>query len=249
MRVLVAPQHVGTGMAEAFQSVARRRPRVATFTELDLGPRSFVGQLQAALGKAYTVLSKDLGQHSEEIPVAVRGKVLEFTLEPLSRNVAGPGTGNDRWLARVVYRPFIRRHVLLHTHTNAVIQSHHTGEMLDNAREHVTVKAMQTFEERLSADLDDPRFGGRVSVTGDFNILPVGPGTPYPHATPWEHGPQEMFQRLGMEWRNSRVIYYACGPGYRLKSCTVIPPHSAENPSDHGWLWVIVRSLLRRRKG
>lgn len=235
MRVLVAPQKVGTGMRAAFRSIARIRPRIVGLTELDLGLKSYIGTLSAELGKRYKVLSKDLDQHSQEIPACVRvglfTKVLSFRLVPLSPNVGTLGVGNDRWLAVVKFRRFSKTYVWLHTHTDARIQNLKTGDMLDNERVRVTAKAFQTIESLLSAALADPDVGGRVLLTGDLNMLPV------PRAREWEHSPQAIFRRCGMTYRNTRVIYLAWGPGLSLDGqVETIPAHTARNPSDHGWL-------------
>jgi hypothetical protein len=239
MKVLVAPQKVGTGMPKALASIAHMRPRAAGLTEMDLGKTSKVGQLRKVLGDAYRVLAKDLGQHSQEIPVALRVglfcRLLSYELLPLSPNVGAAGTGNDRWLAVVRFRLFAWVYVLFHTHVNAVIQNHdpkspHFGEILDNDRVDATAKAMQIIEEQAAAALADPKVGGRVLVTGDLNYLPVM------RSLEWEHSPQAMFRRLDMEWTNSRVIYLAWGPGLHLSTVNMIPAHSPDNPADHGWI-------------
>jgi hypothetical protein len=246
VKILVAPQKVGTGMPKALASIAHMRPRVAGLTEMDLGKRSLVDQLRHALGKAYRVLAQDLGQHSQEIPVALRVglfcRLVSYELLPLSPNVGTAGTGNDRWLAIVRFRLLGWVYVVLHTHVNAVIQNHdpkspHFGEMLDNDRVDATAQAMQIIEDQAAAALADPKVGGRVLVTGDLNYLPVR------RSLEWEHSPQAVFRRLGMEWTNSRVIYLAWGAGLHLSTVSMIPAHSPDNPSDHGWILGRVRRV------
>lgn len=249
MKILVAPQKVGTGMPKALATIARIRPRVAALTEMDLGKRSLIGQLRHALGKRYRVLAKDLGQHSQEIPIALRVgrfcRLVSYKLLPLSPDVGVKGTGNDRWLAIVRWRLFGRAYVLLHTHVNAVIQNHDTkspdfGEMLHNERVPVTADGMQILEDQAAKALADPKVDGRVIVTGDLNYLPV------PRAKEWEHSPQAVFRRLGMKYENSRVVYLAWGPGLRLATAEIIAAHSATNPADHGWILGHLRRVWRR---
>jgi hypothetical protein len=138
--------------------------------------------------------------------------------------------GNDRYLAVVRFSHKDRGYVVMHTHTDAVIQNQHTGKMLDNERVGPTAKAMQVIEDRARTALEDPGVAG-LMIMGDFNYLEVE------DAIAWEHSPQQMFGRLGMTWHSSRVIYLAWSPGLALKQPTeTVPPHSTRNAADHAWL-------------
>jgi endonuclease/exonuclease/phosphatase family metal-dependent hydrolase len=235
VKIMVAPQKVGVGLGINLATVKGHQPLVVGLTEMDLGHSSFVPMMTDTLGPAYTVVSDDVGVHSQEIPVAIRtgpfSAVTRSQVIPISPDVGTKGVGNDRYLAvvRLSYRG--RTYVVMHTHTDAVIQNHRTLQMLDNERVDVTAAAMQTIEDRAAAVLADPTVTA-LWIMGDFNVLPVDDP-----AIEWVHSPQATFRRLGMQWRNSRVIYLAWSKGvHRRGDVQVIPPHTAENASDHGWL-------------
>jgi len=235
MRIMVAPQKVGVGLATNFATIRNHRPLVAGLTEMDLGERTFIPQMRQALGPSYTVVSDDVGVHSEEIPVAVRtgplSKVVSSEVLQVSPNIGTKGIGNDRYLAVVRFVHRGRTYTVMNSHTNAVIQNLHTKEMFDNARVKATAKAMKTIEERAQEELADPNVTA-LWIMGDFNYLPVGDPD-----LEWTHSPPAMFDRLGMTWRNTRVIYLAWSPGVRRRGeVAVLPPHTALNASDHGWL-------------
>ncbi len=234
MRIMVAPQKVGVGIPQNLATIKRLQPLVVGFTEMDLGERTFVPEVQAALGPTYQVLSKDIGVHSEEIPVAVRtgpqSEVVRFKVLPISPNVGDDGIGNDRYLVVVRLRHRGRVYVVMHTHTDAVIQNLHTGLMFDNPRVEVTAQAMRTIEDEATAVLADPDVTG-LWVMGDFNYLPVDP------SIQWEHSPQAVFGRLGMQWEHNRVVYLAWSQGIaERRRVTQILAHTDENASDHAWL-------------
>ena len=234
MRIMVAPQKVGVGIPHNLASIKELQPLVVGFTEMDLGPRTFIPQVRSVLGPTYEVLSSDVGVHSEEIPVAVRtgpeSEVQQFKVVPISPNIGEDGKGNDRYLAVVRFLHRDRSYVVMHTHTDAVIQHLDTGLMFDNARVKATAKAMQAIEDEAEAVLADPDVTG-LWVMGDFNYLPVDP------SIQWEHSPQAMFDRLGMQRVNNRVVYLAWSQGVSQDSeVTQILAHTDQNASDHAWL-------------
>jgi hypothetical protein len=127
MKVMVAPQKVGQGLALNLATVLDRRPLVVGLTEMDLGQHSFVPTMRETLGSSYTVISDaTVGVHSQEIPVAIRNgpstSVTSSKVVQISPDVGTKGTGNDRYLATVRFRHHGRVYVVMHTHTNAVIQ-------------------------------------------------------------------------------------------------------------------------------
>lgn len=234
MKIMVAPQKVGVGIPHNLATIKRLQPLVVAFTEMDLGERTFIPHIRTALGPTYEVLSSDVGVHSEEIPVAVRtgpeSEVLHFKVTAISPNVGEDGVGNDRYLAVVRFRHRGHTYVVMHTHTDAVIQNLHTGLLLDNPRVEVTAQAMQTIEDEAAAVLADPDVTG-LWVMGDFNYLPVDP------SIQWKHSPQAIFDRLGMQRVNNRVIHLAWSQGIsERREVTQIMAHTAENASDHAWL-------------
>lgn len=234
MKIMLAPQKVGVGMERNLRSIKAELPLVVGLTEMDLGKRSFVPLMQRTLGPSYEVISTDVGVHSREIPVAIRTgeetSVTSSEVIPISRDVGVKGVGNDRYLAVVRFSHKGRGYVVMHTHTDAVIQNQHTGKLLDNERVGPTAGAMQAIEDRARATLDDAGVAG-LMIMGDFNYLEVE------DAIAWEHSPQEMFARLGMTWHSSRVIYLAWSPGLAPKQPTeTVPPHSSRNAADHAWL-------------
>jgi hypothetical protein len=234
MKIVVAPQKVGVGLRTNLSTLKGEFPLVVGFTEMDLGKSSFVPLVRSTLGPAYTVVSEDVGVHSEEIPVAVRTGLLtsitRFQVLPISPDIGTAGVGNDRYLVVVRFRHRLRTYVVMHTHTDAVIQNQHTGKLLDNERVEPTAKAMQTIEDKAAEVLRDPQVAGLV-IMGDFNYLQVD------DEIAWEHSPQKMFTRLGMTWDHDRVVYLAWSPGIAPKKPTeTIPAHSARNASDHAWL-------------
>lgn len=231
---MVAPQKVGVGLPRNLATIKGLQPLVVAFTEMDLGPRTFIPQVRTALGPTYDVLSSDVGVHSEEIPVAIRTgprtEVRHFKVVPISPNVGEDGVGNDRYLIVVRFLHHDHTYVVMHTHTDAVIQNLHTGLMFDNPRVDVTARAMQTIEDEAAAVLADPEVAG-LWVMGDYNYLPVDP------SIAWKHSPQAMFGRLGMQWVHTRVIYLAWSKGLaERRQVTQIAAHSDENASDHTWL-------------
>jgi hypothetical protein len=232
---MVAPQKVGVGLATNFATIKGQQPLVAGLTEMDLGMRSFVPQMREALGPGYTVVSADVGAHSQEIPIAIRTgpltRVLASEVVQISPNIGAKGIGNDRYLAQVTFQHRNRTYVVMHTHTNAVIQSHMTLKMLQNPRVKATAAAMQTIENRATTVLANPDVTA-LWIMGDFNYLPVDDPL-----IEWKHSPPAMFGRLAMTWTNSRVIYLAWSKGVRRRGdVQVIPAHTAHNASDHGWL-------------
>ncbi|MGC4111480.1 MAG: hypothetical protein QM747_13870 [Nocardioides sp.] len=234
MKIVVAPQKVGVGLRTNLATLKSELPLVVGFTEMDLGKKSFVGMVKSTLGSAYTVISEDVGAHSEEIPVAIRTglltKVSRFQVLPISPDVGTKGTGNDRYLVVVRFRHKLRTYVLMHTHTDAVIQNQRTGKLLDNERVEPTAKAMALIESKAKEVLDDPAIAGLV-IMGDFNYLQVDDDIA------WEHSPQKTFTRLGMTWDRNRVVYLAWSPGLAPKKPTeTIAAHSTRNASDHAWL-------------
>jgi hypothetical protein len=244
MKVMVAPQKVGQGLALNLATILDRRPLVVGLTEMDRGPHSSVPEMRETLGSSYTVVSDaTVGVHSEEIPVAIRNgpatSIMSQKVISISPDVGTKGTGNDRYLAIVKFRHHDRVYGVLHTHTNAVIQSHKTLEMLHNERKRVTAKAMQTIEDKANRFLNDPAVTA-LWIMGDFNILPVT----NPEIE-WEHSPQAMFRRLGMKSENTRVIYLAWSKGlHRRGALEVIGAGTPRNASDHAFL---VRDFRRAR--
>jgi hypothetical protein len=235
MRIMVAPQKVGVGLATNFASIKLHRPLAVGLTEMDLGRRSFIPQMRDALGSSYTVVSDDVGVHSQEIPVAILtgplSSVLSSEVVPISPDIGTKGIGNDRYLAVVRFAYRDHTYVVMHSHTNAVIQNLRTKEMLDNPRVKATAKAMKTIEDRAQEELADPDVTA-LWIMGDFNYLPVDDP-----ALEWPHSPPAMFRRLGMTWTNTRVIYLAWSSGvHRRGAVEVVAPHTPENASDHGWL-------------
>lgn len=191
----------------------------------------------------YNILAPDQGEHSREIPLITKDKVLHSHLTKVSPDVGGPGTGNDRWLHEMVTQHGSKHYAWLHTHVNAVIQNHDPKSskylyMLDNHRMHVTADAMVTIEARAKEYLRDSDIFA-VKVTGDFNILPVIRGQNPADAAAWEYSPQEMFKRLNMWWVNSRVVYYGATKNLMKVHVTEVPPGTPKNRSDHGRLVVV----------
>lgn len=240
MKIVCAPQKDGVGLVHNLRNLRAMRARVVGLTEMDAGARSETHLVRRIFGRRYKVLVRDIGGHSEEIPLAVKVgifcRVLNFRLIRLSRDVGERGVGNDRYLVVVEFRRFGKTYVVLHTHVDAVIQDHHTGRMIQNERTVVTAIAMETIEEQARLAIFDPTVDG-VWVMGDLNILPVGPGTEFPDVTPWVHSPQAMFERLGMAWDNSRVVYMAWSKKLKRRGqIQIVPAHSHVDRADHGWL-------------
>jgi hypothetical protein len=235
MKIMVAPQKLGQGLDVNLDTVLDRRPLVVGLTEMDLGSHSLVPQMREKLGSSYHVVSDaTVGVHSQEIPLAIRNgpstSVKSSKVIQISPDVGTKGTGNDRYLATVRFRHHGRLYVVMHTHTNAVIQSHKTLKMLDNERMKVTAKAMQTIEDKAKEFLKDPAVTA-LWIMGDFNILPAPPDIE------WEHSPQAMFRRLGMKSENTRVIYLAWSKGvHRRGDLEVIGARTMRNASDHAFL-------------
>jgi hypothetical protein len=235
MKIMVAPQKMDAGLTHNLATITRLQPLVVGFTEMDLGHKTFIPQIRTGLGPTYEVVSSDIGVHSEEIPVAIRTgphtEVERFKVLSISPDVGERGWGNDRYLVVVRFRHRDRTYVVMHTHTDAVIQNLHTGVMFDNIRVDVTAKAMQAIEDRAKAELKDPDVTA-LWIMGDFNYLP-----PTDPSILWKHSPPAVFDRLGMKWVHNRVIYLAWSPGVsERRQVTQILAMSERNASDHTWL-------------
>jgi hypothetical protein len=235
MKIMVAPQKLGDGLTGNLKTITRLKPLVVGFTEMDLGHKTFISQIRTGLGPTYDVVSSDIGVHSEEIPVAIRTgphtEVLRFKVLPISPDVGERGWGNDRYLVVVRFRHRDRTYVVMHTHTDAVIQNLHTGAMFDNIRVDVTAQAMQTIEDQAKDVLADADVTA-LWIMGDFNYLP-----PEDPSLEWKHSPPAVFRRLGMRWVHNRVIYLAHSTGVsERREVTQIMAMSRENASDHAWL-------------
>lgn len=233
MKIMVAPQKVGTALPHNMMSIKRMGLRAVGLTEMDLGARTGIPVVRRILGKNWFISSNDRGQHSQEIPTAVRTgmfcHVLHHKTVALSPNVGTAGVGNDRWLNITYFKRFRKTYVIFMVHTDAVVQSHQTYHMLDNHRTRVTERAMKIIEEEAYHVLHEPDVTG-LFILGDFNIIPIGEGK----SVSW--GPHMMFERLHMRYDNSRVVYLAWA-GVKLNGVVnEIPAHSDSNWSDHGWL-------------
>lgn len=240
MKVMHCPQHVGEHLAENLRTVAREHPLTVGFTEVDLGPRDFIGVIEQGL-PGYRVCAPDRGQHSREVPIALREDPhTEFErvqLISLSEDLPGPGTGNDRWMNIVRFRHRGHPYFDIATHWNAAIQDMSTGKMHHNNRVAATVDASRL----LSLHLQVLQHGeGREGwVHGDFNYrsMNLAAGWALNDSELWRYAPQRVFDSAGLGWYENGLDYLAWTRGLRRTGdVRVIPRLSAANMSDHPWL-------------
>lgn len=233
MKIMHCPQRMGENLTRNLATVRRLSPLSVGFTELDLGATDFAAALTKGLPD-HVILAPDRGQHSREVPIALRRApvtILErVELVRLSRDIPGPGTGNDRWMN--VVRFTHRGHPYFHvaTHWNAAIQDRETGKMKQNARVDATVTASQLLLSEVGRLIAEGREGW---VTADFNYRV--------HHVPgfrlWEHSPQTCFTELGMTWFAAGLDYLAWTSGLALRrGVETIAPGTDGNGSDHPWL-------------
>jgi hypothetical protein len=235
VKIMHCPQHMGENLARNLATVRELGPLSVGFTELDMGRTDFTDAVIRGLPK-HEILAPDRGEHSREVPIALR-RGARTTLERvelirLSRDLPGPGIGNDRWMnvVRFTHRGSPYFHVA--THWNAAIQDRATGRMRQNARVEATVTASQLLLTEVGQLIAEGREGW---VTGDFNYRV--------HQKPsfrlWEHSPQACFTELGMTWVDDGLDYLAWTSGVALragKRVETIAPGTAGNGSDHPWL-------------
>lgn len=235
MKIMHCPQHMGENLTRNLVTVRELEPLSVGFTELDMGPRDFTAALTEGLPD-HAILAPDLGQHSREVPVALR-QGPQTTLErveliQLSHDIPGPGTGNDRWMNLVRFTHRGHRYFHVATHWNAAIQDPATGEIKQNPRVDATVTASRLLLTEIGQLIDEGREGW---VTGDFNYRV--------HHVPgfqlWEHSPQTCFTKLGMTWFEDGLDYLAWTTGLALrtgKRIETIARGTDRNGSDHPWL-------------
>ena len=208
---------------------------------MDSGSTSnWIKLAKQVFGKTHLVLTKDIGAHIEEIPIILRKgphvRVESFDVWPISPDVGEMGTGNDRYLARLRFRYWLRTYVLLATHTNAAVQ-HVIGrpghpptyEIFSNERWHVSIAAWDFIEEKAGEAIMDTKVSG-VFLQGDFNIMPEGEGRTNPHS------PHNVTKRLGMKYHNERVTWLCWWGMHPVQAITEFPPGHNGWPSDHAAL-------------
>lgn len=242
MRVGIFPMKVGHGILSSLSFIKRQKPRVFSMTEMDMGHATAIPAVKHVFGRLVRIFSKDLGGHSMEIPIVLRlcpwVKVLDYSLTKLSEDGGDKvgGMGNDRYLARLKLKVWRKVWVHYATHTNAGVQKTGAGEgvgkLLHNeaseARWKVYQVQMQKIEELVQKDVDDESIDV-TTLGGDMNMLPIADGlTEY-------YSPHKMFERLGMAYQNTRVVYLAVH-GARFTKIKIYPPGKNGWLSDHGGL-------------
>lgn len=235
MKIMHCPQRMGANLALNLETVREIAPLSVGFTELDLGQSDFTDELAAAL-TTYQVLAPDRGQHSREVPIALRRspktQLDGVELVQLSADLPGPGIGNDRWMNVVRFQHRGDPYFHIATHWNAALQNRMTGRVLEGPR----VRATETASRLLLTAVSQLREEGREGwVTGDFNYRV--------HHTPgfqlWEHSPQTVFTKINMAWFADGLDYLAWTPGLRLRKnhpIQVLKRDTENNRSDHPWL-------------
>lgn len=240
IRFMVSPMKIGHGVTSSLRFIRRKRPRIFSLTEMDLGKRTEFGAVRRVFGKRARIFSKDKGGHSQEIPIVLRMvpwvRVRKFDLFKLSDDGGAKvgGMGNDRWLARLEVKIWRKVWVYYATHTNAGVQHVASGpgygDLIKNdvgiARWHDYEDQMRRTEIYLARDIDDPDIDV-VVLGGDLNMLPVGAGLRE------QHSPHQTFLRLNMRYVNTRVTYLAVH-GAKIRSHAIFEPGKDGWLSDHG---------------
>lgn len=243
MRVMVAPMKTDHGIYQSLRFLRSKRSRFYSLTEMDQGSSTSIPAIYKVFGrKGIRVFSKDIAEHSQECPIILRTapwvKVKKFEVHRLSQDVGKLGMGNDRWLAELWYTFFGKTYVLFATHTNAGVQAvNGSGHIIQGTRWEAYKKQMDTIEKYVGKAIMDPSTSG-VILQGDLNMMPFSDGrTNF-------HSPHQMFKRLHMHYRNTRVVYMAQW-GMTFNRVHIYPPGANGWLSDHG---AIFASLSRNRK-
>lgn len=244
---MIAPMKVGKETDQGLRFIKRQKADVAGTTEMDPGGHSLMPMMRMIFGLLYHIFTKDVGPHSEEIPLAKRrtfGRKTKFFLHQISPNLEGPGTGNDRYLAELWVRRRGRTLVFFLVHTNAVVQNHdphspNYGDFFDNERWEVSKDAWDFIANRIS--LAQAEADGIVFM-GDVNVLPVGEGLTDAHS------PYVILGKLGFRVDNERVTILASWRLRRAGALEVIPVGHPGWPSDHAAMARTYAMPTRRRK-
>jgi hypothetical protein len=239
MKIMHCPQHMGEGLAAGLRTVAKEHPLAVGFTELDLGPRDFIGELRKGL-PGYRICAPDRGQHSREVPIALREgprtQLERNTLVQLSEDLPGNGTGNDRWMQIVRFQHAGHPYFDVAVHWNAAIQNMRTGAMLHNDRVPATVDAARALLHHVWILQAEGRQGW---VHGDFNYRSMNPAEGWNLSDDelWQWSPQACFKKLGLRSFETGLDYLAWTEGLRLTADPrIIERGTSENPSDHPWI-------------
>jgi hypothetical protein len=156
-RVGLFPMKVGHDTKASARFIKRKRPRLFSLTEMDLGKTTALHIFAYVFGKSLGIYTKDKGGHSQEIPWCLRKvpwvRVLSFLLYQLSPdggNAVG-GMGNDRWAGRLELKIWRQAE-------------------------------MTKLEALVKQDVDDPKIHVTV-LQGDMNMLPTKDGV-HEHYSP-----------------------------------------------------------------
>lgn len=230
MRAMYCPQHVGVQVENNARRAAKSRARSIGFTEIDKGPVDDVSKLRRAM-PGYTLYAPDKGQHSREVPIALRKNPLikaSASSIQVSKDL-GPGISNDRWMTILTwqFRASKRKTAHINTHWNAAIQDRPTGRLKASARS----KAMNNAGRRLEAVIRLLLMQGYdVIVTGDFNYR-----SDKDASRAWYYSPENIFKRTGLKWHNDGLDWIAWSKGLKKKNIKTIQPGHDGNRSDHPW--------------
>jgi hypothetical protein len=220
---------------------------VMSNTEMDpSGANTNIDLLNKVMGPGYSIHSRRLSEHSQECPITLRKAPQvttgRFNLTFLSRDLPGPGLGNERWLAELWFTFGKTQYVVFATHYVAAVQRTNgdmsliTGTNRWPAFQHNVERTEARVNEVISVNPDIP-----VVLMGDLNMMPEGEGRTNPSS------PHRMFKRLGMKYVNERVIYIA----YRnmhLDKQQAWKPGTPGWPADHALLKAWLTPTPRKKK-
>lgn len=226
------PQHIGLNTEWNMHAIKTTKVRSGGMSEMDFGAHSNIALAKRVLSPEYLVLSDDLGQHSEEVPVILRRdrrvRNHQVKVYQLSDVVGDGGIGNDRWMTVATWEGLLgRKWFHAATHWAAAIQAADgTVHPTANHRAHAMIGASRKMETEIGKLIGN---GYQGCVTGDFNYrLPQ-------HVPDWHYGPNQLFERLGMRRFSDGLDWMGWTKGVKKRSIKVYQPGTKFNRSDHPW--------------
>lgn len=256
MRFAHASMKQGRNIKQCGEALARLLVDAATVTEMDNGHRHFWGELQAGLGKRYSVhyikqQTKEVNR-SAEVGVVWRKRrlwrVVGEHVESLSPDLgqSSKGLDNARYMYVVTFgrrslrsrKRIVRYKTIIATHWNGGLQDMYGNVRVDLPRVRwMAGIAAPVLQSTIAAQR---RAGREVHVGMDSNYwTPAG-------GDKWKWAPGRIATRTGMAIASRHVDYLMWSRNMKqVGTMEVIKPGTDGNHSDHAWLIVDLRKGKR----
>lgn len=250
----------GVAVSSTGRAITAINPVWAGLTEMDMGNRDSIAELQRNMPKHQVLTADPTPNHSREVPIAFRRsrlyRVESVVVLPLSPDIPGKGVGNDRHVTVVRYARLsaIRRRVkwraaAVCTHTNAAIQLK-DGSLAPNARARAMDKvAMPRLEKLIKLLQAEHR---AVQLVGDVNWR-----ANLPKSDEWVNSPDNVFTRCGLRvfakgldrTAHSRRSLNATGRFtilWKDVGTIIVEPGRGGNRGDHPWaITTVIPQIIR----